>query len=166
MLSLHHQIVAQMKNNIEMQNYKTGYFDNLVKSLLQSFEDEEELNIKDLHNMVIKRASKSYANIKLMENDKLWQKLVDKADNFIDNNPNIVDTETAFRHAMRCNKELILGIINRMLDSDMTDDDEDMTEIYDDSSESTEEITESNDNNQSMINKKSMVTNYLHGITK
>ena len=67
---------------------------------------------------------------------------------------------------MRCNKELILGIINRMLDSDMTDDDEDMTEMYDDSSESTEEITESNDNNQSMINKKSMVTNYLHGITK
>ena len=64
------------EDNIEMQNYKTGYFDNLVESPLKPYEDEEEINIKDLHNMVIKRASKSYANIKLMENDKFGKSLL------------------------------------------------------------------------------------------
>ena len=107
------------------EEYKTAYFDNLIENLLKSYEDDEEIDIKELYHKVVMRASKAYSNTKLMSEDKLWEKLIDKADTFSDMHPNIANTETAFQHAMRSNNELILGIINNMLESDNDDHDDD-----------------------------------------
>ena len=111
-------------DHIVDEEYKTAFFEKLVEDVLKPYDEDEEVDPKEVFHKLMKRASRQYADNKLMGDDKLWQKLADKADRFMESHSEVTDDATAFRHAMRCNKEIVKGVINRSLEYD-DDDDED-----------------------------------------
>lgn len=108
------------------EEFESDYIDDLIDSIIKCYPEEAVIDPKRVYKTLVKRCRKIYTESKIRESDDFWQKLLTKAEEFVDKNDEIdVSDASSFEHAIKKFKVVILDKIKERLESSDDEDDGD-----------------------------------------
>lgn len=120
-------------NSEEQSEVKNNFFHLLIERLMERYTN---LDKKCIYKLLIKKCKFYYHQSVAMQNDPLWEKLVNEAENYkADQEETGVSESASFEYAMKQHKPIIMEMISEfineeeeeMSEEEMSEDDDDET---------------------------------------